>query len=148
MSVVQYSLSALMVFAGTCIPVMAAANARLGVELGSPMRAVTILCLVATAMAVALLFGSSSPPVAGFAGHPLLYLAGVLFVLYIGGITVSAPRIGLGNAIFFVIVGQLVSAAVIDHQGWLGAAQTPLSFKRGVGLLLTVVGVYCAKSGS
>ena len=35
-------------------------------------------------------------------------------------ITFAAPRIGLANAVFFVLLGQLLMAAAIDHFALLG----------------------------
>ena len=143
----QLPLLALMVIAGMFIPAMASLNATLGGKLGSPMFAVCILCLVASVAAVTLLVAMPTSQVRPvWSIHPIYYIAGILFVLYISSITYSAPRVGLGNAIFLVILGQLISAAVIDHNGWLGSAVSPLTLKRSAGLLFVAAGVYLAKS--
>jgi transporter family-2 protein len=60
-------------------------------------------------------------------------------------VTWSAPRIGVGNAIFFVLLGQLIAAAIIDHFALFGAARTTLTIQRAIGLLVMAVGVYLAK---
>ena len=59
-----------------------------------------------------------------------LFLAGLLVAFYVLSITWVAPRFGLGNAIMCVLLGQLISAAVIDQFGLMGA----------------MVRVYCAGS--
>jgi transporter family-2 protein len=46
---------------------------------------------------------------------------------YVLSITWIAPTFGVGNAVFFVLLGQLVSAAMIDHFGLFGAQVTPVS---------------------
>jgi transporter family-2 protein len=46
---------------------------------------------------------------------------------YVLTITWIAPTFGIGNAVFFVLLGQLVSAALIDHFGLFGAQVTPVS---------------------
>ena len=60
-------------------------------------------------------------------------------------VTLSAPRIGVGNAIFFVLLGQLIAAATIDHFGLFGALKTELTVRRALGLVVMAVGVYLAK---
>jgi len=143
----QVPLFALMIVAGIAVPVMAALNASLGRSLGNPLLAVTILCIVASCTAVVLLFlVAPSLSLRAWPVNPAMYLGGVLFVLYIGAITYSAPRIGLGNAVFFVLLGQLVCAALIDHFGWLNSIATPISGKRAIGLVVMVIGVYLAKA--
>ena len=143
----QIPLFALMIVAGIAVPVTAAMNASLGRSLGNPLLAVTILCAVATCTALVLLvLGSPSPSARSWPEHLSSFLAGILFVLYIGSITFSAPRIGLGNAIFFVLLGQLACAALIDHFGWFGSIETPISAERAAGLALMAIGVYLAKA--
>jgi transporter family-2 protein len=70
-----------------------------------------------------------------------LFFAGVLLAFYVLSITAIAPKFGVGNAIFFVLIGQLISAAVIDHFGLFGAQQIPLTWTRLSGLLLMATGV-------
>ena len=53
--------------------------------------------------------------------------------------------IGLGNAIFFVLLGQIVAAAIIDHFGLLGAIQSAITPKRALGLVVMAVGLYLAR---
>ncbi|MEM6707927.1 MAG: DMT family transporter [Pseudomonadota bacterium] len=143
----------IMVAAGIGIPVMAAMNSRLGQILGNPALAVAVLLCVAAVLVVATVSAtqaSSSDPsslsVARFTGAPpLLYGAGVFVAFYLLSITWLAPRIGVGNAVFFVLLGQLLSTAAIDHFGWLGALQFKLTPQRLVGLALMAAGIYLAR---
>jgi transporter family-2 protein len=66
-------------------------------------------------------------------------------VFYVLSVTWSAPRIGVGNAIFFVLLGQIVAAAAIDHFGLFGAAKTVITLQRAIGLVVMAIGVYLAK---
>src|SRR3546814_15322864 len=61
---------------------------------------------------------------------------------YVIAVTFIAPRFGVGNAIFFVLVGQIASAAAIDHFGLFGAARFPIDIRRTAGIALMVVGVW------
>jgi transporter family-2 protein len=38
-----------------------------------------------------------------------------------------APKFGVGNAICMVLLGQLISMAIIDHYGLLGALKQTIS---------------------
>lgn len=70
----------------------------------------------------------SAPP-------PHLFLAGTLVAFYVLTITwVAPPTFGVGNAVFFVLIGQLISAALIDHFALFGAAQHPLTLARAGGI--------------
>lgn len=71
-----------------------------------------------------------------------LFLAGVLIGFYVLSITFIAPRFGLGNAVFFVLLGQLISAAAIDHFGLFNAQVSPLSLTRAGGIGLMAIGVW------
>ena len=84
--------------------------------------------------------------VGGFAQIPAapkhLLLAGFLVAFYILSITFIAPHFGVGNAVFFVLVGQLFSAAAIDHFGLFGAQVAPLGAARAAGIALMCAGVW------
>ena len=141
------SLYLLMFSAGFGIPVMAAANASLGRSLGSTFLAVAILCVVASLIAFCvLLINAPGETERIWPTNIAYYLAGILFVIYIGSITYASPRIGLGNAIFLVLVGQLISAEIIDHYGWFDSAQSPITGSRFIGLSIMVAGTYFARS--
>ena len=131
-----------MLAAGIGIPVLAAMNAALGRHLGAPMLAGAVLLAVGflTASVVALITGPGALVKLATAPRHLL-LAGLLLAFYVLSITAIAPKFGVGNAILFVLVGQLLSAATIDHFGLFGAQSVPLSWSRLCGLLLMATGV-------
>ncbi len=134
-----------MLAAGIGIPVLAALNARLGAHMGSPAGAAVILFCVALSAAVLVLFVLDPRPVARAWGAPKhLFLAGLFVAFYVLSITFVAPHFGIGRSIFFVLVGQLISAAIIDHFGLLGAIPAPLTLSRGAGITLMASGVWLA----
>lgn len=137
----QYAL--IMLLAGVGIPILAALNAALGTRLGSPAAAATVLFLVALTASVLflLLFGGSGIGKVAAAPKHLL-LGGVLVAFYVLSITYIAPQFGVGNAVFFVLLGQLISAAAIDHFGLFGAQATTLGAARMGGIALMAAGVW------
>ncbi len=133
----------IMLLAGIGIPILAALNAALGVRIGSPAAAATILFVVAFVTAAVTLLVTGLDGVAKIATAPKhLFLAGVLIAFYVLSITYIAPSFGIGNAVFFVLLGQLVSAAAIDHFGLFGAQVTHLTVTRAGGIALMAAGVW------
>lgn len=137
----RYAL--VMLAAGIGIPVLAALNAQLGNRIGSPAAAATILFIVALCATTAILVLTTGvTPLANVPAQPrYLLLAGFLVAFYVLSITWIAPRFGVGNAIFCVLLGQLLAASVIDHFGLLGAVARPLTLMRASGVGLMALGV-------
>lgn len=132
-----------MLAAGVGIPILAALNAGLGSRIGSPVAAAAILFTVAMSVTLVVLAFKGLPALSAILTAPRhLFLAGVLVAFYILSITFIAPKFGVGNAVFFVLLGQLVSAALIDHFGLFGARISPLSLPRASGIALMATGVF------
>jgi transporter family-2 protein len=141
-----WPIALLMFVAGIGIPIMAAFNAGVGQELQNPAAASAILFGVGLVAACLCLVFTGVPGGAQFAAVPAWRYAGALLVLfYILAVTWAAPRIGVGNAIFFVLLGQLVAAAAIDHYGLWGAIKSTLTLRRAIGICVMAVGVYLAR---
>lgn len=139
----------IMLAAGIGIPVLAALNAQLGGRIGSPAAAAVILFAVAFAGAVLTMVatGGGGALAAAPSQPPKLFLAGLLVAFYVLSITLVAPRFGLGNAITCVLLGQLISAAIIDQFGLLGAMMRQITPMRGLGLALMAAGVIFTQRG-
>ena len=132
-----------MLAAGLGVPVLAALNAALGRHVGSPAVAATALFVVALSAAALVALLTAPGGFAKLAGAPRhLFLAGLLVAFYVLSVTWIAPVMGLGNAIFLVLLGQLVAAAVIDHFVLFASQVTPLSLPRAAGLALMAAGVF------
>lgn len=136
----------LMLVAGLGIPIMAALNGNLGTKLQSPILAATILFVVGGAISLGyLLLSGGIPKLGNEVPIPFYFYLGGLFVsFYIFSITWVAPKFGVGNAVSFVLLGQLISMTIIDHYSLLGAQQHPISMQRTAGLIFMVVGVFLA----
>lgn len=141
--------AALMFAAGMGVPLLAALNAALGQRMGSPVAAGAIMFGVAFAAALAvLLVTGQGPALAKAQGQPpVLFFAGCLMVFYLLSITFVAPRFGLGNAILCVLLGQIVSSAVIDAIALMGLATREVTPMRFVGLAVMAVGIFLSQRG-
>lgn len=141
--------AAIMLAAGIGVPLLAALNAQLGGRIGSPAAAAVILFAVAFLGAVAVMVATAGTGALATAPAqpPRLFLGGLLVAFYVLSITWVAPRFGLGNAITCVLLGQLLSAAVIDQFGLFGAIVRELTPARALGLALMAIGVFFTQRG-
>jgi transporter family-2 protein len=139
----MHHYAAIMFLAGIGIPILAALNAALGRFIVSPIVAAAILFTIAGLVTWALAFATGLNPLKTFGHAPKhLFFAGVLIAFYVLSFTFIAPKFGVGNAVFFVLLGQLVSAAVIDHFALFGAAQNSLNLVRASGIAVMAFGVW------
>ncbi len=142
----QLTYPVITLIAGIGIPIMAAMNAHLGARLGNPAAASVVLFLVGLIAALLTLGFTDMPSRATVLAAPRLYfLGGLLMAFYVLSITWIAPRFGVGNAIFFVLLGQLISASIIDHFGLFGATAVPIEGRRIIGLVFMAIGVFLAR---
>ncbi|MEO9650679.1 MAG: DMT family transporter [Roseobacter sp.] len=133
----------IMLLAGIGIPVLAALNAALGVRIGSPAAAATVLFVVAFLCCAVVVMITGPGALARIPQAPKHFLlAGVFIAFYVLTITYIAPHFGIGNAVFFVLLGQLISAALIDHFGLFGAQLNTLSASRAIGIAVMAAGVF------
>jgi bacterial/archaeal transporter family-2 protein len=139
---------ALSTVGGVLIPIMAALSGALGRTLDNPWAAAAIVSAGAFALVLAFTLATGSMNVSWDAlkrAQPLQLLAGVGFAYYLLSITWVGPRFGIGNAVMFVLAGQIVSSAVIDHFGLFGAPHKPVDALRAAGLVIMAVGIAIAQ---
>src|SRR3984885_10184926 len=142
MSTVSYAIWAFA--AGALIPLVALLNAGIARTTGGQIQATIILFAIGliASLLLALIMTVRLPDL-----HTLLrvapqqYAGGLIVGFYVLSITFLAPRFGVGNAILFVVMAQLITSALIDHFGLAGAAVRPLTMLRAVGLLIVIIGV-------
>lgn len=142
------SLAALALVVGALIPLQAATNASMSRALGS----VAFASLTVFAVALVLVWTwvgitrAPMPALAAFRSAPAYgYLGGLIVGSYVLAITFLAPRLGVGNAICFIVTGQILAAIAIDHFGLFGSIVQVLSWQRALGVLLMIAGLFLAK---
>ena len=129
------------------IPIMAAMTSSLGKHLNSPVAASAFAFFMAFCIALLALMITDKSFVKQIPSAPkYLFVAGAFIAFYVLSISFVAPHFGIGNAIFFVLLGQLLSAAIIDHYGLFGAQINHLSMMRFSGILVMVFGVWLTQN--
>lgn len=75
------------------------------------------------------------------------YLGGILGVLIIYAVVRSIPRVGVAPATTAIILGQVLTAALIDHLGLFGTQKLPFTWYRLVGAALMAAGAWLILKG-
>ena len=141
------SFATIMLLAGIGIPIMAAMTSSLGKHLNSPVAASAFAFFMAFCIALLALMITGKSFVKQIPSAPkYLFVAGAFIAFYVLSISFVAPHFGIGNAIFFVLLGQLLSAAIIDHYGLFGAQINHLSMMRFSGIIAMAFGVWLTQN--
>lgn len=144
-SIVYFILA---ISAGAMIPFQSAMNTQLGKNLESPyFSALTVFVTAFVALSMFILLSRTTvPTTTQFAAAPKWsYWGGLLGGAYILLIVLCAPKLGIGNVTVLVLLGQILSAVIIDHFGMLKSPVHPVSFTRVMGVILILAGVYLVK---
>ena len=129
---------------GAAIAVQSLANSRLRVALGTPVWAALAQFIVGLALlvAIAVVMRQPAADTGGLSRMPWWgWLGGAVGALFIVVSIVLTPRLGTALTLATITVGQLVTALVLDHFGWLGAPVMRLSVPRVLGAACLLAGI-------
>jgi len=140
----QIGLALLALVAGVVLTVQVGVNSALRGGVGNPVMAALISFVVGSAALLAFLLLTRTP----WPGRPQLlaapawaWLGGVLGAFYVVSTIVVGPRIGAAALLALIVLGQLATSLLVDHFGWLGFPQHPLTPLRVLGSLMLFGGV-------
>lgn len=138
------SLVLLAVLVGLLLPVQAGVNAQLRVNLGHPLTTAFVSFAVGT-IALFLLTVAARAPLPGARAAAAVpgwhWIGGLLGAIYIAAAVVLAPRLGAATLMACAVLGQMIASLALDHFGWVGFAEHPVSPARLAGAVLVVAGV-------
>jgi transporter family-2 protein len=120
-------------------------NSKLRTVLQSANTAALISFLVGTAGLVTLLLVTRTPLPARdtLASVPAwAWLGGLMGAFYVAISTVVASQLGTATLLGLALSGQLAMALVVDHFGWLGLPENPITLTRMAGVALLGAGVW------
>ena len=129
--------------AGAGIPLIGVLNGGMARSIGNPFGATAVMFAIACLAALGLALPLYGPPRlhALMAAPASSYGAGLLIGFYALSATIIIPRFGAGNFVAFILVAQLVTAALIDQFGLFGMARHSLDALRLGGLALILAGI-------
>lgn len=142
-------LLALPFVAGACLPLQAGINGQLAKQVSSVLAASLISFAVGTLALLILVMAQREIPSFG-ALRGLTWwhwCGGFLGVMFIATAAFAGPRVGAVLFMVLVIAGQLSMAVALDHFGWAGFKEAPISAGKIAGLLLIVGGIWLIRRG-
>lgn len=136
--------------AGAGIPLIGVLNSGIARSVGNPFAATAIMFAVAALVALGLTLPLYGPPTIEQlrSAPPISYGAGLLIGFYGLSATIIIPRFGAASFIAFILVAQLLTAAVVDQFGLFGMARRPIDITRTVGLIAIVAGIAVMEIGN
>jgi transporter family-2 protein len=120
-------------------------NSKLRTVLQNANTAALISFLVGTAGLVVLLAVTRTPMPARdtLASIPAwAWFGGLMGAFYVAISTVVASQLGTASLLGLALSGQLAMALVVDHFGWLGLPENPITLTRLAGVALLGLGVW------
>ncbi len=135
--------SVLAIIGGIGLALQVVINAQLAAVLGDVAWATAIQAAVGlAALAMAALLMGAPLRTAPLAQMPWwLWTGGLIGAAYILLSIILIRRLGAGLFVAIVVVGQLATAVVMDHYGWLGLPVHRISAARLIGAAFLAAGV-------
>jgi len=135
---------AMTLFLGVVLTVHLAMNGMVGAAIGNPRVANALYWCIGAVTAVIVGFtGWRAGALSGLGQvNPLLLTAGVMGALLVFAIAKTIPEVGAGPFFVLLIAGQVLSAMIVSHFGWLGSPVAPISALHATGAVVMVVGVW------
>lgn len=142
-------LLALPFVAGACLPLQAGINGQLAKQVSSVLAASLISFAVGTTALLLLVLAQREVPSLGALKGLTWWhwCGGMLGVMFIATAAFAGPRVGAVLFMALVIAGQLTMAVTLDHFGWAGFKEAPISAWKIGGLLLIVAGIWLIRRG-
>jgi bacterial/archaeal transporter family-2 protein len=139
-----YFFIILAILAGLAMPTQATVNSKLAESVSSPILAAFISFAVGTVslFVYILLTGVPLSNLANSKNAPLIaWIGGFLGAFFVAVMATVVPKIGVALAFSLAIGGQMIVTLLIDHFGWLGVPEKPISLTRIAGAALITIGV-------
>jgi transporter family-2 protein len=133
------------IVAGFGLTAQVGMNSQLRKVLHSANLAALISFTVGTIALIGLLLAMRTPMPARetLTSVPLwAWFGGLLGAFYVATSTIVAAELGATTLLGLALAGQLVTALVVDHFGWLGLPENPITWTRVGGVALVGLGVW------
>jgi bacterial/archaeal transporter family-2 protein len=128
--------------AGAMLPIQFGINAQLASWVDGSLRAAFISFAVgAAALLLAVLATARGWPDRAGDAPWWVWTGGLLGAFYVLGSIVTAPKLGAATLVALILAGQAIASVLVDHFGWVGFDEQPITLLRVVGILLLAGGV-------
>lgn len=129
---------------GLLMPAQTTINARMGRAARSPLAGTFIAFVIGAAFLaiLALITGARLLPPAGSPWW--MWIGGILGTISITLVIVIFPHVGAVETVILPVVGKTITALAIDNFGWFSSTQQAMTWQRGLGAILVLVGTVVA----
>jgi bacterial/archaeal transporter family-2 protein len=130
--------------AGVVLIVQVGVNSTLRSAVGNPVMAALISFVIGSVglLAFLLLIHTPWPDRAQLSAVPgWAWLGGLLGAFYVVSTIMVGPRIGAAALLALIVLGQLATSLLVDHFGWLGFPEHPVTPLRLLGALMLFGGM-------
>lgn len=130
-------------FLGVILTVHLAMNGAVGAALNNPRVGNALFWCIGALTAVLIGVTGWQPGALSGLGsvNPVMLTAGAFGASLVFGIAWVIPQLGAGPFTLALLAGQLVSAMVLSHFGWLGSPRQPVTAVNLVGVVVMFVGI-------
>ncbi|MEO0732762.1 MAG: DMT family transporter [Bacteroidota bacterium] len=132
------------VVVGVMLPVQAGLNSEMAKAVKSPLFGTLISFVVGTiGLLLYLLLARANwaDLREGFSLPWYYWTGGILGIVYVAGIIILAPRLGVALTFGLTVAAQMAFSVIMDHYGWLGVPENPINWMRVLGVSLIIGGV-------
>lgn len=142
-------LLCLPLIAGAFLPLQAGINGQLAKSVSSVLSAALISFAVGTlALLVLVIVQREVPTLSALKSLTWWHWSGgLLGAFFITTAAFAGPRIGALLFMALVLAGQLTMALALDHFGWAGFREAPISLGKVIGLVLILGGIFMIRRG-
>jgi transporter family-2 protein len=142
-------LYVLTIFLGVVLTVHLAMNGKVGAVLANPRVGNALFWCIGAVTAVLIgLSGWHSGALSGLRQvNPVLFTAGAMGASLVFAIAWLIPQIGAGPMTLMLLAGQILSAMMLSHFGWLGSPVQPVTMINVVGAAIMLGGIFMATRG-
>ena len=127
---------------GIVLAVHLAMNGKVGEAIGNPRVANAVFwCIGAVTAVIVGLTGWQAGALAQLSNvHPLMLTAGAMGALLVFAIAALIPQVGAAGLFISLLSGQVITAMVISHYGWLGSPVETVNIYKIIGVVLMIGG--------
>jgi transporter family-2 protein len=149
MPTLPWWLIALPLLAGALLPLQAGINGQLARTVDSVLAAALVSFLVGTLALLSLVLWQREVPSLESLRqlHWWHWCGGLIGALFIATAAYAGPRAGALMFMLLVLAGQMAMALLLDHFGWAGYREAPVSLTKLGGLTLVVAGIALIQRG-
>lgn len=127
---------------GVILAVHLAMNGRAGAAVQNPQMANALFWCIGAVTAILVGFTAWEPEFFGRLQdvNPWLFTAGMMGALLVFAIAALIPKVGAGGLFMSLLAGQVITAMVLSHYGWLGSPVQPITLVKAFGVVLMLGG--------